>query len=65
MTRMEHRRQRTNTLEAIIGALCVGLLLGGMLPPFDPDHFKTMLAVIGAVASASYFVRFVVWLDRR
>lgn len=64
MTREERKRTRSTALDLVIGALCVGILLGGLIPPFDGETFKTLMAFIGCCTCAVSVVRLVSWLDR-
>lgn len=64
MTRMERKKTRSRAAELTVAALLVGMLVGGLLPSFDGESFKTLLAVIGAVAATVSFMRIILWLDR-
>lgn len=64
MTREERRKSRRTALDLVIGALCVGILLGGLIPPFDGETFKTLMAFLGCCTCAVSVVRLVSWLDR-
>lgn len=63
MTRMQIKQRRTGAAAAAATGCIVGAIVAALLPEFDPDAFKTTLAVIGAVAASYALCRVIFWLD--
>lgn len=63
MTREERKQADRRKLAAAVTGCIVGAVVTALLPEFDPEAFKTTLAVIGAVAASYALCRFVWWLD--
>ena len=63
MTREERKQSDRCNLSAAVTGCIVGAIVTALLPEFDPDAFKTTLAVIGAVAASYALCRVIFWLD--
>lgn len=62
MTREENKRNKIEKAEIALAVLAVGILIGAMVS-FSGEHFKSVLAVIGAVAVTGQFIKLVMWLE--
>lgn len=63
MTRMQIKQRHTGAAVAAVTGCIIGAIMTALLPEFDPEAFKTTLAVIGAVAASYALCRVVWWLD--
>lgn len=63
MTREERKQADRRKLAAAVTGCIVGAIVTALLPEFDPEAFKTTLAVIGAVAASYSLCRVIFWLD--
>ena len=63
MTRMQIKQRRSGAAGAAVTGCIVGAVVTALLPEFDPEAFKTTLAVIGAVLASYALCRLIFWLD--